>query len=166
MNDLRYAFCHVLPKTAKHNEVLILDDLPSLESYNWCRDFFLKQVFGDLRLKFNNDLFLQVNVSEEIGNSLNMLIDKATAILCSRSKIYDWPHTRARFLMICKDGPINACTVCSQLYFKEILTQLTQKMWSDYNTVAKKTNSTLPSETNGPYICSSCNSYLKKKTVP
>ena len=95
MNDLRYAFCHVLQKTTKHNEVFILDDLPSLEISNWCRDFFVKQVFGDLRLKFNNDLSLQVNVSEEIGNSLSMLINKATAILCSISKIYDWPHTRA-----------------------------------------------------------------------
>ena len=91
-NDLRYAFCHVLQKTAKHNEVFILDDLPSLEISNMCRDFFVKQVFGDLRLKFN-DLSLQVNVSEEIGNSLSMLINKATAILCSGPKTYDWPHT-------------------------------------------------------------------------
>ena len=78
----------------------------------------------------------------------------------------DWPHTRARFLTLSKDGPTTPCHICDQLFFKEMMTQLKQGTWARYSGMANIGESTLPTTDSIPQVCGNCLTSVKEGNLP
>ena len=43
-NSVKFAFCHVLKRSAMFNQIYLIDDIPNIETANRCRDYFIQNV--------------------------------------------------------------------------------------------------------------------------
>ena len=121
VESIRYAFCHVLKRSMNRNQVFIVDNIPNIEVANWCRDFFIQEVYGDYSINVNDENSMIANVPQNIKDASYTTTNEAIKLLSSKSKTYYRSHTRARFLSMSKEGPTCACHICSQLFFKDMM---------------------------------------------
>ena len=164
--SLNFAFCHIFKKSPYRNHLFLVENLPDVETENWCRDYFMKEVYGDCRSMYNTKPQPNLVVDQNLVDIVCKMVNDATEMLCSNSTLHDWPHARARFLKASKNGPTTPCELCDQLYFKDMMHNLTPAIWTNFIGIAKRLGAPFATINDDCFVCDICLPSVNKRQLP